>query len=214
MLRDDSDVISPVQRTEMIVTVCDEAERMDRLIANLLDMTRLDSGSLEIRRDWVPFEELVGTAFTIVKSMTSTLTIRTDIPSDLPLVSVDTSLIEQLLANLLENVVKYAGHRATVDVVARATDNGLVIDIADDGPGLPSGTEERIFEKFYRANPRKSKGTGLGLAICRAIMEIHGGTIRASNRPSRGAVFRITIPVVGIAPELPPEQELPSPRTF
>ena len=180
---------------------------MDRLIANLLDMTRLQSGEIVIQRDWVPCEELVGAALNIVKNKTAHLTIRTDVPSGLPLVAVDASLIEQLLANLFENAVKYAGAHATVDIVARADDSGLVIEIADDGPGIPTGTEERVFEKFFRASPNKTGGSGLGLAICRAIIEIHGGTIDAANRDSGGAVFRIQIPIVGTPPELTPERE-------
>ncbi len=207
MLRDDAELLSPSQREEMVATVCDEAERMDRLIANLLDMTRLQSGEIVIQRDWVPCEELVGAALNIVKNKTAHLTIRTDVPSGLPLVAVDASLIEQLLANLFENAVKYAGAHATVDIVARADDSGLVIEIADDGPGIPIGTEERVFEKFFRASPNKTGGSGLGLAICRAIIEIHGGTIDAANRDSGGAVFRIQIPIVGTPPELTSERE-------
>src|SRR5664280_511546 len=184
MLRDDVELLSPVQRAEMVVTVCDEAERMDRQVANLLDMTRLESGGIVLTRDWVPCEELVGAALNIVKSKVANLTIRTHVPSDLTLVAVDPSLIEQLLANVFENAAKYAGPHATVDVTACAVGGALVIEIADDGPGIPVGTEERIFEKFFRASPMRAGGTGLGLAICRAIIEIHGGTISAANRRS------------------------------
>jgi two-component system sensor histidine kinase KdpD len=182
---------------------------MDRLIANLLDMTRLDSGEFSISREWISFEELVGAALNIVRNKIANSTISTDVRSDLPLVAVDPSLVEQLLANLFENAVKYAGAHAAINVVARAEGNGLVVEIADDGPGIPAGSEERIFEKFYRASPKKAGGTGLGLAICRAIIEIHGGTIVASNRSKGGAVFRVTIPVVGSPPEVPSELETP-----
>ena len=207
MLRDDGELLSPAQRAEMVVTVCDEADRMDRQVSKLLDMTRIESGGIALTRDWVPCEELVGAGLNIVKGKAANLKIRTDIASDLPLVAVDPSLIELLLANLFENIVKYAGPQASVEVGARREGAGLVIEVADDGPGIPEGTEERIFEKFFRATPEKSGGTGMGLAICRAIIEIHGGTISAANRPTRGAVFRVSIPIVGTPPEVPAELE-------
>ncbi len=207
MLRDDGALLSPAQKSEIVVSVCNEAERMDRLIANLLDMTRLTSGEIAMTREWVPCDELIGAALNIVKSKTSELNIQLDVPPHLPLVAVDPSLIEQLLANLFENAVKYAGSRATLEISARQGDNELMIDVADNGPGIPDGSEERIFERFYRAAPSQSGGTGLGLAICRAIIEIHQGQINASNRPAGGAVFRVTIPFVGTAPEIPSERE-------
>jgi two-component system, OmpR family, sensor histidine kinase KdpD len=207
MLRDDGGLLSPTQQAEMIVDICNQAERMDRLISNLLDMTRLASGELAVQREWVPCDELIGAALNIVKNKTSGLTIQLDVSPHLPLVNVDPSLIEQLLANLFENAVKYAGSSSTVEVSAHHCNNELVIEVADNGPGIPVGSEERIFERFYRATPRSSEGTGLGLAICSAIIELHTGRIQASNRPPGGAVFSVTIPIVGTAPELPSEHE-------
>lgn len=207
MLRDDAALLSPSQRNEMIVTVCEEAERMERLVANLLDMTRLESGELTLRREWVSAEELVGAALNIVKSRTTGLTVVTRLPPHLPLVAVDPSLMEQLLANIFENAAKYAGHYATVHVESRLDNTQLVIDIADDGPGLPFGTEERIFEKFYRATSTRTGGTGLGLAICRAIADCHGATIMATNLLPHGARFRVAIPIVGVPPDVPSEQD-------
>lgn len=208
MLRDDSELLNPAQRAEMVVTVCDEAERMDRLVANLLDITRLESGEVAIKREWISCEELVGAALNLVKSKIANLKISTQVPFDLPLVAVEPSLMEQLLANLFENAVKYAGAQATVDIAARHEGDRLIIEVADDGPGIVPGTEERIFEKFFRTNPNKSGGTGLGLAICRAIIEIHGGTISAKSRPLGGAIFRVVIPAAGTPPKVPSEQEL------
>jgi len=205
MLRDDAHLFSAEQQAEMVVTVCDEAERMERLVANLLDMTRLDSGEITLRRDWVPCEELVGAALQIVRRKAGQLTIRTNLPPVLPLLSVDPTLMEQLLANLLENIAKYAGPQATVDIGAREEGNALVVEVADNGPGIPAGAEERIFEKFFRASPKKNSGTGLGLAICRAIIEIHGGKISASNRPTGGAVFHVYVPLANNPPDIPRE---------
>jgi len=207
MLRDDANLFSAEQQAEMIVTVCDEADRMERLVANLLDMTRLDTGEITPKRDWVPCEELVGAALQIVRRKAAQLTIRTNLPPVLPLLSVDPTLMEQLLANLFENVVKYAGPQATLDIGAREESNALVVEVADNGPGFPKGTEERIFEKFFRANPKKNGGTGLGLAICRAIIEIHGGKISASNRPTGGAVFQVYVPLTSSPPDIPRERD-------
>jgi len=207
MLRDDAELLSPSQRTDMVATVCEEAERMDRLVANLLDMTRLESGKLTLRREWVSCEELVGAALNIAKSKTTHLTISTNLEPDLPLVAVDASLVEQLLANIFENAAKYAGPHATVNIAARAHESGLILEVADDGPGIPPGSEERIFEKFHRAGSNSVGGSGLGLAICRAIADIHGCAISASNRAAGGAVFSLTIPIVGVPPALPSERE-------
>jgi two-component system sensor histidine kinase KdpD len=208
LLRDDTKLLDPTQRTPLVVTVCAEAERMEQLIAKLLEMTQLESGEHVLQRIWLPCEELVGAALGIVQDKIANLTIRTDIPANLPLIAVEPPLMEHLLANIFENAVNYAGPRATVDIAAHSAENALVVEIADNGPGIPIGTEERIFEKFFRASKSERGGSGLGLAICRAIIEIHGGSISAFNRASGGAVFRVTIPVVGTPPELPSEQEL------
>lgn len=205
MLRDESELLTQGQRSDMIVTVCEQAEHMEGRIANLLGMTRLESGEISIKREWVPCEELIGAALNMVERRVAHLAIRTNIPADLPPIAVDPSLIEQLLGNLFENIVKYAGPRATVDVTAQSDGDQFTLEVADDGPGISPGNEERIFDKFFRSDPRKTGGTGLGLAICRAIAEIHGGKISASNRPRGGAVFRLEIPRVGTPPELPPE---------
>jgi two-component system sensor histidine kinase KdpD len=206
-LRDDPELLEQERRAAILVKVCDEAERMERLIAKLLDMTQLESGEHILQRIWLPCEELLSAAFGIVQDKIAKLTIRTDISANLPLIAVEPPLIEHLLANLFENAVSFAGPHATVDVAAHSAETALVIEIADNGPGIPVGTEERIFEKFFRASKSEKGGSGLGLAICRAIIEIHGGSISASNRPSGGAVFRVTIPVVGTPPELPSEEE-------
>jgi len=208
LLRDKSELLGQERRAAALVAVCAEAERMEQLIAKLLDMSQLESGEHVLQRIWLPCEELLSAALGIVQNKIVNLTIRTDIPPDLPLIAVEPPLVEHLLANLFENAVNYAGPRATVDVMAHSAENALVVEIADNGPGIPIGTEERIFEKFYRASKSDQGGSGLGLAICRAIIEIHGGSISASNRPSGGAAFRVTIPLVGTPPELPSEQEL------
>jgi two-component system sensor histidine kinase KdpD len=179
---------------ELKEAIYDEAERLNRLVTNLLDMTRLESGSLRLNRDWQSLEELVGTALARLERHVGGRRVTVSIPADLPLVPVDGLLIEQALVNLLDNAFKYAGPASSIDVTARISDASVLVEVADEGPGLPSGSEDRVFEKFYRAasGPR---GSGLGLPICKAIVTAHGGRIWAQNRGTRGAVFRFTLPL-------------------
>jgi two-component system sensor histidine kinase KdpD len=193
-LRDNAIAVGPDARAELLDTICEEAERLERLVRNLLDMTRLDSGAIEVKRDWVPIEEIVGAALTRLETQLAGRPITTSIPIDLPLVSVDPVLLEQVFINLLENAAKYAPATAALDVVAHHDRDGVVVEVADRGPGLPLGNEARIFEKFFRGASAATSGAGLGLAISRGIMEAHGGALTATNRTGGGASFRVTIP--------------------
>jgi two-component system sensor histidine kinase KdpD len=188
---------------ELKEAIYEEAVRLNRLVTNLLDMTRLESGSLQLNRDWHSLEELVGSALARLEPGLKGRVVRVAIPADLPLVPVDGVLVEQALVNLLENAVKYTGPDAAIDVAARVKDGAIEVEVADEGPGLPAGAEERIFEKFYRAASGQ-RGFGLGLPICRAIVTAHGGGIRAEPRSARGTRFLFTLPL-GEAP--PPARE-------
>jgi two-component system sensor histidine kinase KdpD len=190
-------------RRELQEAIYEEAVRLNRLVGNLLDMTRLESGSVRLNRDWQSLEELVGSALARLDPGLRGRTVRVRIPEDLPLVPVDGVLIEQALVNLLENAAKYTDPPDAIEVTARAEDGSIVVEVADEGPGLPPGTEERVFEKFYRAESTR-RGFGLGLPICRAIVTAHGGEIRAEGRHPRGTCFRFTLPL-GEAP--PPARE-------
>ncbi|HEY7376833.1 MAG TPA: DUF4118 domain-containing protein [Polyangia bacterium] len=205
-LRDESAAIDSGQQRELLDTICEEADRLERLVRNLLDMTRLESGALVVRRQWMPLEEIVGAALTRVESQLDGRPVRTDLPADLPLVSADGVLLEQVFVNLLENAAKYTPAGSAVEIVARApADAGAIaIEVADHGPGIPPGDEGRLFEKFFRGRQAGSSGAGLGLAICRGVIDAHGGTIAAANRPGGGAVFRMTLPIVGSPPGTPP----------
>lgn len=210
-LRDESAAIDSAQRREMLDTICEEAERLERLVRNLLDMTRLESGALAVKRQWLPLEEIVGSALTRLESQLEGRPVRTDLPADLPLVSVDAVLLEQVFVNLLENAAKYTPAGSAVEIVARAGDGAVAIEVADRGPGITSGDESRLFEKFFRGrNPEStgSAGAGLGLAICRGVISAHGGTIAAANRPGGGAAFRMVLPIVGTPPPAPSETSL------
>lgn len=206
-LRDSSVELDRARRDDMVATVCEEAERMERLIGNLLDMTRIESGALSVRREWVPLEEVVGSALTRLESRLARREVRCALPEELPLVEVDPVLIEQVFVNLLENAVKYTPETTPIDVVARALPapgGGVEVTVADRGPGFSEGTEARLFERFYRA-PGVVGGVGLGLSISRGIAEAHGGSLTARPRPGGGAEFVLGLPSTGPAPEVPVE---------
>jgi two-component system sensor histidine kinase KdpD len=206
-LRDDRARILDGQYVELIGTICDEAERLGRLVANLLDMTRLESGGLHVKREWVPLEELVGAALTRLEDKLVGRPVTTDVAAGLPLASVDPVLMGQVLVNLIENAIKYTPAGSPLELRAGANGKALMLEVLDRGPGIPSGSEEKVFEKFHRGTHVGVGGVGLGLPICRGIVEAHGGTIRAENREGGGAMFRVTLPRVGEAPSLPAEQE-------
>jgi two-component system sensor histidine kinase KdpD len=172
-----------------------EALRMNSLVNNLLDMARLQSGTVKLNRQWQPLEEVVGSALNSVRLVIAHHHVSVNLAEDLPLMELDAVLIERVLSNLLENAAKYTPRDSLIQV--GATPNGRNIDVwvADDGPGLPAGKEEDIFKKFERGQKESTTpGVGLGLAICRAIVEAHGGTIRAENRQEGGARFIFSLP--------------------
>ncbi|GGF27139.1 two-component sensor histidine kinase [Aliidongia dinghuensis] len=184
-------------RGELMATVQDEAERLNRFVGNLLDMTRLESGALELKSDYVDMSEIVGTALDRTAKIMHGHRVEIDLAVDLPMVKLDAVLMEQVLVNLLDNAAKYAPVGTTVKLEARHNDDEIVIDVVDEGPGIPQDALERVFDKFYRVRQgdRQRAGTGLGLAICRGFVEALGGRITATNRTDRaGAILRITFP--------------------
>lgn len=190
------------QRTqhELLESVREEAERLNRLVQNLLEMTRLESGALQLRCDWHPLEEVVGAALGRLAKSLGTRRVTVNIPHDLPLVAIDDVLIEQVFVNLLDNAVKYTPADSAIRIAATATDREVTVEVADSGPGLPQGAEDRVFEKFYRAAPDGRRGAGLGLAICRGIAQAHGGRIWARNLPVGGVAFVFTLPLTDAPP--------------
>jgi two-component system sensor histidine kinase KdpD len=200
--------MAPEQRAELLDTVCEEAERLERLVRNLLDMTQLEAGMLQLKREWVPLEEVVGAAINRLEPQMSGRVLRTELAEDLPLLAVDPVLLEQVFINLLENARKYTPPESPIDIAARAVDDATVIEVLDRGPGLVTGSESHVFDKFYRVKGSGRPGAGLGLAICRGIVEAHGGTITAENRSGGGALFRIVLPRVGQAPTVPTDASL------
>ncbi len=197
-------------RHELIVSILDESERLNRLVANLLDMTRLQSGALIVHKQWQPVEEVVGAALARLSRQLVDHPVTMNIAADLPFVPLDDLLIQQVLINLLENAIRHTPAGTPVAISARKEDNAVVIEIADRGPGLPAEDMNRLFEKFYQAASSKNRmGTGLGLAICRGIVQLHGGAIEAGNRSDGGAVFRFTLPFDRDPPRMPIEEVAP-----
>jgi two-component system sensor histidine kinase KdpD len=188
--------LQPEIRQELLESIADEAERLSRLVSNLLDMTRLESG-VELRRDLYPLEEIVGSALQRMEHQLDQRQVTTHLPDSLPLVSVDDVLVGQLVVNLLENATKYTPEGTPIEVAAEVVEDAITLEIRDRGPGFAPNEEQRIFEKFYRGRP-DGRGVGLGLAICLAIIQAHRGTIEAFNRTGGGAVFRIRLPLGGV----------------
>ena len=189
-------------------TLKEEALRMSAKVNNLLDMARLQAGKVELNRQWQPLEEVVGSALMASDVSLAAHSVHTALPDDLPLLEIDAVLIERVLCNLLENAAKYtpAGTRVSIGAAVRGSKVEVWVD--DSGPGLPKGREESIFEKFERGTRTSTTpGVGLGLAICRAIVEAHGGRIRAENRATGGARFLFSLPR-GIPPTVGEEDAL------
>ena len=163
-------------------------------------MTRLESGALQLRKEWHPLEEVIGAALTRLGKRLADRRVTTNIPPDLPLVPIDDVLVEQVLVNLLDNALKYTPAASPIRIMATATDRAITVEVADHGPGLPPGEEERVFEKFYQGEPAGGRGAGLGLAIGRGIVRAHGGRIWAQNLPEGGVAFLFTLPLTGTPP--------------
>ena len=174
----------------------EQAVRMNALVNNLLDMARLESGRIVLNLQWQPLEEVVGSALRSLGALfAGRHPIRVALPPGLPLLRFDAVLIERVLANLLENAAKYTPAGSAISVGAAAARDSVEVWVADEGPGLPPGREERIFEKFERGRKESATpGVGLGLAICRAIVVAHGGAIRGETRPEGGARFVFSLP--------------------
>jgi two-component system, OmpR family, sensor histidine kinase KdpD len=188
--------IDPVQTQEMLANIYDEAGRLSRLINNLLDIARLQAGSLKLHKELQPLEEVVGAALNRLEKRLAGRPITTSLPADLPMVPLDASLAEHLFINLLENSLKYTPPGSPLAIAAAQKDDAIEVEVADLGPGFPPDDLEKIFEMYYRGpDDVGQKGYGLGLAICRAIVQAHGGRIWAVNQMEGGAAIRFTFPL-------------------
>lgn len=190
------ETLSPAARDDLLLSIVDDAKRLERVLSNLLQLTRVETG-LEPSREWIPADEVIGSALTRTEEFRRGEVVETDVPSDL-LLQIDPVLFEQVLINLIENATKHGAPpfsiRATRDV------DTIVIEVADRGVGLPDGDHTKLFDRFVRAST--APGAGLGLAVVRAIVQAHGGAVAAENRPGGGAVFRVVLPTPA-APSAP-----------
>lgn len=207
-LADDEGHLQTSDRLDLSRAIVDEAERMALLINNLLDMARLDAGKIDLNKQWYPAEEIIGSVLTRQQKYLQNRSVKVAMPPGIPLLYVDAVMMEQVLINLIENAVRYTPKDSGLEITVDTATQTARISVADRGPGIPEGLEEKLFEKFYQTrNEAAQSGVGLGLAICRAIVEAHGGRISAHNRPEGGAVFELELPLDQTPPELALEDE-------
>lgn len=207
LLQEASGLSREAQR-DMAETILEESRRMTRLVTNLLDMVRVETGALAVHKEWQPLEEALGVALLRLEERLAEHPVTTELSPDLPLVPIDGLLIEQVFINLLENAAKYTGRGTPIRVSAWAEKDTVVVEVADTGPGVPAGEEESVFLKFHRTaradDAAPAGGSGLGLTICRGIIAAHGGRIWLEAGQGTGACFRFTLPLEG-----PPMRTLP-----
>lgn len=192
-------------RRELLAAIRSEAERLDRYIQNLLDMTRLGSGGMKLRRDWIGIDDVLGSALGRLRKLYPALAVATELPPDLPLLYVHPALIEQALFNILENAAKFSPPGAPVATAVRRADDRLIVDITDRGPGIPEEERRQIFDMFHSAarGDRGRRGSGLGLTIVRGMIGAHGGRVEAlPGEGGVGTTIRVTLPI----PEPPPPE--------
>src|SRR5215475_13109721 len=196
----------PAERHELIQSIADEAQRLNHVVTNLLEMTRLDAGA-EIKRDWYPLEEIVGAALSRLETSLRGRAVTTVIPTSLPLICVDEVLIEQVFINILENAANYTPTGSPIEISANQHGANIIVLVRDGGPGFQQGDEKRVFEKFFRGQTESVRGAGLGLPIARAIIQRHKGKITASNSRRGGALLTVELPIGGVPPHLQPTPE-------
>ncbi|WP_263597245.1 sensor histidine kinase, partial [Pseudomonas fluorescens] len=185
-------------RRELLEGTRDEAERLDRYIQNLLDMTRLGHGALKLARDWVSPADIVGSSLNRLRAVLAPLQVSTDVPSQLPLLYVHAALIEQALINVLENAARFSPAQGRLQLRAGVAENELFFSVSDEGPGIPEDERAKIFDMFYTAarGDRGGQGTGLGLAICQGMVGAHGGRISvADGIEGRGTCITLHLPL-------------------
>jgi two-component system sensor histidine kinase KdpD len=200
---------APAARRDLAATIVQESHRMGRLVANLLDMIRVEAGALQVQKEWQLLSDVVGVALLRTDEQLRGHPVTTAFPPDLPLVPMDEILLEQVFVNLLENAAKHTPPGTPIEVGATSRPGEVVAYVADRGPGLPPGEEETIFRKFHRGGGAAG-GIGLGLTISRGIVTAHGGRIWAENRPEGGAIFRLALPISGTPPTLVAEEPVPN----
>jgi two-component system sensor histidine kinase KdpD len=201
-LLEHGDRLSGKSRSEMYKMIHDEGRRLNDLLKSLLDVTRVQGGNLHISREWESLEEVIGSVLRRIEEQTIDRHVRTNVPSDLPLLQIDATLIEQVLLNLIDNAFKHSLSEQSVDVDVQVRDEGVLVSVIDHGRGVRADELDHIFDKFYRNEQVVSAGLGLGLTIARGIVQAHGGRIWASHTPGGGLTIHFTLPMSGSPPRL------------
>lgn len=206
-LLDSSLIWTESLRRELLMTMNDETDRLNRIVGELLEMSRIEAGAIPQVRSWHDLDELIVALVEELRPRLHTHPLQLDVPDDLPWVRISYQQIEQVLRNLLENAAHYTPEGCPIEVWTRAHEQEVRVEVRDRGPGIPPEMRERIFEKFVRvaAVERHAEGTGLGLAICKGLIEAHGGRIWVEERVGGGAVFAFVLPVEPL-PALPVDQ--------
>ncbi|TWH45092.1 sensor histidine kinase KdpD [Sporomusa sp. KB1] len=190
------DMYSKAARRELLETIQDGAARMERIVANLLDTARLESGMMQLKIDWCDIEDIIGTSLNRLRETTKRYTLTVNVAPALPMLKADCVLLEQVLINIIDNALKYSPHDSEILIRAEPKAGTVVISVSDNGVGIPEEDLSKVFDKFYRIQqPKHVSGTGLGLSICKGIIEAHGGLIWAERRPSGGTTIRFQVPV-------------------
>jgi len=198
-LEEDSPALDDEVRRSLIETAREEAERLNRLVGNLLDITRLEAGVMHLHRETSDVQELIGSSLEQIGTPLKNRQVKVEIPAKFPLIPLDFVLFSRVLVNVIDNALRYSPSDKPIEIKARIINHTLEISVADRGVGIPIEDLERIFDKFYRVQrPDNVSGTGLGLSISKGIVEAHGGKIRAENRRGGGAVFTVSLPLEGI----------------
>lgn len=187
---------SEEERHSFAQTIEQEADRLNRLVENLLDLSRIEGGALQPEKEWYPLDELVHDVLGRLQPLLQGREVKVVLPADLPPVELDYLMIDQVLTNLIENALRYTPAGSPIEIEAEALATEVRLTVADRGPGIPKSDLEHIFEKFYRVEGRvrESSGTGIGLSVCRGLIEAHGGHIWAANRQGGGLAFCLTLP--------------------
>jgi two-component system sensor histidine kinase KdpD len=198
-LKDDGSHLNEAARQDMLEAAYEDAERLNRLVGNLLEMSRLQAGSLQLKREFYDIQEIISVARAQLRNVLAKREVRVDIEPQLPLFWVDLVLFAQVLVNLLENASKYSTPATAIEIGAYQHRDSVFVEIADRGIGIPEEELRHIFERFYRASSSNGRsGSGLGLSICEGLVELHKGRIHAENRKDGGARFVIQLPIVQV----------------
>jgi Osmosensitive K+ channel histidine kinase len=195
-LLEEGELFDKSSRTELLRTIEEEALRMNRLVGNLFDMARWQSGKVQLKKEWYDIEEIIGIALNDIRHSLNNRPLKIDIEPELPLIQMDMGLIEQVLVNMVDNAIKYSPHETEIAIRASRQQDELMVSVRDQGEGIPKTELNVIFDQFYRGKTSQAvKGTGLGLTICKAIIDAHGGRIWAESEKDSGTKITFTLPI-------------------